>query len=154
MVLRNLDKYRDIGLLILRIGIGLMFMGHGCPKLFGGPEKWELIGGAMQAIGIHFIPTFWGFMAAFSEFVGGALLALGFLTRPACILLLTTMFIAVYMHIGKGDPFVKYSHAVESGILFISLLLIGPGKYSLDEKIGCCRKASHLDTSLKEETSH
>ncbi len=151
MILRSLDKYRDIGLLILRIGIGLMFMGHGYPKLLGGPEKWELIGGAMQAIGVHFIPTFWGFMAAFSEFVGGALLALGFLTRPACILLLITMFVATSMHIGKGDSFMKYSHAVEAGILFLSLIFIGPGKYSLDERIGCCGKASHLDANLKED---
>ncbi len=150
MIFRSLDKYRDIGLLILRIGIGLMFMGHGCPKLFGGPEKWELIGGTMQVIGIHFTPMFWGFMAAFSEFVGGALLVLGFLTRPACLLLLITMFVAASMHIGKGDPFVKYSHAVEAGIIFLSMFFIGPGKYSLDERIGCCGKASHPNTSLKE----
>lgn len=39
MILRSLDKYRDVGLLILRVGIGLMFMIHGFPKLFGGPEK-------------------------------------------------------------------------------------------------------------------
>ncbi len=150
MIFRSLDKYRDIGLLILRIGIGLMFMGHGCPKLFGGPEKWELIGGTMQVIGIHFTPMFWGFMAAFSEFVGGALLVLGFLTRPACLLLLITMFVAASMHIGKGDPFVKYSHAVEAGIIFLSMFFIGPGKYSLDERIGCCGKASHPNTSLKD----
>ena len=41
MVLRFLDKYRDIGLLFLRIGIGVMFIMHGLPKLIGGPEKWE-----------------------------------------------------------------------------------------------------------------
>ncbi len=40
MILRSLDKYRDVGLLILRVGIGIMFMGHGLPKLIAGPEKW------------------------------------------------------------------------------------------------------------------
>ena len=39
MVLRFLDKYRDIGLLFLRIGIGVMFIMHGLPKLIGGPEN-------------------------------------------------------------------------------------------------------------------
>ncbi len=41
MILRSLTRYRDAGLLILRIGIGIMFLYHGAPKLIGGPEKWE-----------------------------------------------------------------------------------------------------------------
>ena len=40
MVLTFLNKHRHIGLLVLRIGIGLMFILHGAPKLFDGPEKW------------------------------------------------------------------------------------------------------------------
>ena len=132
MVLRSLDKYRDIGLLILRVGIGIMFMIHGMPKLTAGPEKWVMLGGTMKALGVDFAPMVWGFMAAFSEFAGGLLLALGFFTRPACFFLLATMIVAAAMHISKGDPFLKYSHAMEAGILFISLILIGPGKYSLD----------------------
>jgi putative oxidoreductase len=132
MILRSLDKYRDIGLLILRVGIGIMFVLHGLPKLIAGPETWTLLGGSMKALGIGFAPTVWGFMAALSECAGGILLVLGFFTRPACFFLLTTMVVATMMHIGKGDPFLKYSHAMESGILFFSLILIGPGRYSLD----------------------
>ncbi|MBS1258232.1 MAG: hypothetical protein MAG551_01285 [Candidatus Scalindua arabica] len=132
MVLRFLDKYRDIGLLVLRIGIGVMFIMHGLPKLMGGPEKWVMLGGTMKSLGVDFAPMAWGFMGAFSECIGGLLLALGLFTRPACFALLATMIVAASMHIGKGDPFVKYSHAVEAGILFISLILIGPGKYSID----------------------
>jgi len=132
MVFRFLDKYRDAGLLILRVGIGIMFAFHGYPKLTAGPETWAIIGGSMKALGIGFAPTVWGFMASSSECVGGILLVLGFFTRPACFFLLMTMIVAAIMHIGKGDPFLKYSHAMESGILFFSLILIGPGKYSLD----------------------
>jgi putative oxidoreductase len=38
MILHKLDRYRDAGLLVLRIGIGVMFMLHGFPKVMGGPE--------------------------------------------------------------------------------------------------------------------
>ncbi len=139
MVLRFLDKYRDIGLLILRVGIGIMFMIHGLPKLIAGPEKWMIFGGSMKALGVGFAPMVWGFMAALSEFAGGLLLALGFFTRPACFFLLATMIVATAMHISKGDPFVKYSHAMEAGILFLSLIFIGSGKYSLDDQISSAK---------------
>jgi putative oxidoreductase len=45
------------------------------------------------------------------------------------------MIVATLMHVGIGDPFGKYSHALESAILFFSLLFIGPGTISLDEKL-------------------
>ncbi len=111
-----------------------MFMCHGFPKLFGGPEEWIKVGGALAVLGIDFAPTFMGFMAGLSEFAGGLLLLLGLFTRPACFFLLCTMVVATLMHVTKGDPFVKYSHALEAAILFFSLLLIGPGKFSFDEK--------------------
>jgi putative oxidoreductase len=143
MILRSLDKYRDVGLLILRVGIGIMFMDHGLPKLIAGPDKWLILGGTMNSLGIDFAPMAWGFMAAFSEFAGGMLLALGFFTRPACFFLLATMIVATSMHISKGDPFVKYSHAMEAGILFLSLIFIGPGKYSLDNLIRPTGRTRH-----------
>jgi putative oxidoreductase len=141
MILRSSYKYRDIGLLILRVGIGIMFMGHGLPKLTAGPEKWAILGGTMEVLGVSFAPMAWGFMAAFSEFAGGILLALGLFTRPACFFLLATMIVAASMHISKGDPFLKYSHAMEAGILFLGLIFIGPGKYSIDNLIKSVRRA-------------
>lgn len=147
MILRSLDKYRDWGLLILRVGIGIMFVLHGFPKIIGGPEKWAMLGKAMNALGINFSPVFWGFMAAVSEFAGGILLALGFFTRPACFFLLCTMIVASSMHLSKGDSFVIYSHAMKSGILFLSLLFIGPGKYSLDDQISSIKRARHTNAA-------
>ena len=135
MVLRSWDKHRDVGLLILRIGIGIMFMMHGWPKLMGGLEKWAKLGGALDVFGIGFAPAFWGFMAARSEFGGGLVWVLGFLTRPACFFLLMTMIVATATHLGRGDSFGRYSHALEAAVLFLSLLFIGPGKYSVDDKM-------------------
>ena len=132
MIFNSLDKYRHTGLLILRAGIGAMFMMHGFPKLMGGPDAWVKIGASTAFLGIHFAPMFWGFMAAIAEFGGGLLLALGFFFRPALALLLTVMVTAVAMHFGLKQGFVTASHAIEDGILFLSLILIGPGRFSLD----------------------
>ena len=131
--LKTLSKYQDAGLLALRIGIGLMFILHGYPKLLGGIEKWEGLGNKMSFVGIDFFSVFWGFMAAFSETIGGLLFALGLFFRPASFLLLCTMVVASAFHLGKGDGVPGASHAIEAGILFASMIFIGPGKYSLDK---------------------
>jgi putative oxidoreductase len=112
-----------------------MFMFHGAPKMFGGPEKWHMLGTAMGNFGIDFLPGFWGFMAAFSEFFGGILLILGLFFRPACLLMAITMIVAAGHHLGRGDGLMGASHAIESGIVLLSLILIGPGKISLDKKL-------------------
>ncbi len=125
----------NVGLLILRIGTGIAFMIHGAPKLLGGPERWEQIGGTMKVVGISFAPAFWGFTAGFAEFVGGLCLLLGIFWIPACVLLVGTMMMALTMHLSNGDKFSTYSHALEAGILFISLIFIGAGRYRLSRKL-------------------
>jgi putative oxidoreductase len=127
-----LKKYStDYGLLIIRAGIGIMFMLHGYPKMVGGMEKWTKLGGAMKNIGIEFMPAFWGFMGAFAELGGGFCLVLGFLFRPALAMLIFTMFIAFMVHFTNGDGFGGYAHALESAIVFTGLFIAGPGKYAL-----------------------
>jgi putative oxidoreductase len=121
----------DHGLLVLRVGLGAMFVGHGWPKLAGGQATWTKLGGAMAQLGLDFAPTMWGFAAACSEFFGGILLALGLAFRPAATALLATMVVAATMHLRKGDGFGGSSHAIELGIVFAALLLTGPGKYAL-----------------------
>ncbi len=130
------DKFRELGLLLLRLGIGGMFMAHGWPKLAGGERAWTKLGKSMVHVGIDFAPTFWGFMAAIAEFFGGLAFALGIGFVPACVLLLSTMVVAGTMHLRKNDGFAGASHAIEAGILFASMLLIGPGKHTLASKFG------------------
>ena len=129
MLLTWLDRYRDIGLLILRIGVGISFLFHGVPKLQAGPEMWTGVGSAMGLFGITFGHTYWGLMAALAESVGGTLLILGFLFRYACFALTFTMIVAATYHINAGE---NASHPIEVGVLFFSLIFIGPGKYALD----------------------
>jgi len=98
MILRSLSKYRDSGLLLLRILIGLSFLAHGLPKIEGGPEYWIKLGKSMQFVGVTAYPIFWGLMSALSESVGGALLLIGFCFRPACLFLVINMAVATVMH--------------------------------------------------------
>jgi len=133
--LSSLVRYRDSGLLIMRIFLGLSFMFlHGFPKLAGGPEMWEAVGGAMANVGITFYPAFWGFMAGIAEGVGGLLLLMGMLFRPATIFLAFTMLIAGVNHLAAGDGLAGSSHPLELMFVFIALIFIGPGKYSVDKK--------------------
>ena len=136
MFLKGMDRFRDLGLLVLRIGLGIMFIWHGYPKIVGGPHFWHQLGMAMGNLGVHGMPDFWGFMAAFAEFGGGIFLLAGFLTRPICAIMAFDMFVAMMMHFKMGQGLPVASHAIEDGIVFLSLILIGPGRFSVDQLFG------------------
>jgi len=134
-IFESLSKYRNTGLLILRVGLGVMMMMHGFPKLAGGVEMWIKIGGSMKIVGIDFFPMGWGFMAAATESIGGLFLLLGLFFRPANLLLLLTMMMACAVHL--SDPkqdIMDASHAIELAFVFLGLVFLGPGKYSVDKK--------------------
>jgi putative oxidoreductase len=134
MLLKFLGKYRDTGLLIMRIGLGVAFLIHGLPKLVGGPDKWAPLGKAMGHLGIHIFPVFWGFMAAVSEGIGGLLLILGLFYRPVCLLLAFTMTVATLaLAIPKGRNFNEYSHPLKLVFVFVGLACVGPGRFSIDK---------------------
>lgn len=130
--LKFLGGAKDIGLLVMRAGLGIAFIVHGSGKLFGGVEMWAGVGSAMQHFGVTFGYPYWGFLAAMAEFGGGILMIFGFLFRPATIALLVTMVVATVMHWKLGDGFAKYSHALELAFVFFGLSFVGPGRLSLD----------------------
>jgi putative oxidoreductase len=136
MMLNALDRYRDAGLLLLRIGIGLSFIGYGTPKVLGGTPMWEELGQSMRYVGVNFAPVVWGFLAAVSELFGGIALVVGGLFRVATFFLVCTMIVATIQHFGRGDGYSGGAfHSIEMGVVCLSLFLMGPGKYSLDEKL-------------------
>lgn len=137
LTLSFLEKYRDFGILLLRLGVGAVFVvHHGGPKLIAGPERWEAIGGAMGHVGLGFLPVVWGFLAAFAESVCALLIAIGLFTRPAALLLFITMAIAALHHfVGIGDGMAGANHALKMAAVFLGLIFIGAGRFSFDTKL-------------------
>ncbi|MBA3647842.1 MAG: DoxX family protein [Chitinophagales bacterium] len=123
---------KDLGLLILRVGLGLSYLlGHGFLKLKGGTETWTHIGSNMSNLGITFAPAFWGLCAALGESLGGLLLMTGILFRPACLLLAFIMIIAILSGLKDGIDFYNWAWPAEMLVVMVALFICGPGKYSL-----------------------
>ena len=122
----------DAGILLLRVGIGSMFVIiHGYPKLVGGVALWAGIGGAFNRLtGLNFVPVFWGFLAMLAEFGGGLCLIAGIFFRPACTAIFFTMLIAVISILRGGYGFNAASQPFELGIVAAALCLTGPGRFT------------------------
>jgi putative oxidoreductase len=134
---KSLGKFSDNVPLILRIGLGLTFVfAHGLPKVLEGPEGWEGTGKAMASLGIAFAPTFWGALACFGELIGGICLLTGLFVRPVAMFLLSILFVAAAQNVvNAGSLRGGRAHPVDAGTGVLALVVLGAGKYSLDEKM-------------------
>src|ERR1700747_2386004 len=101
----KLGDYKNFGLLVIRVGLGIMFIYHGFPKLAGGEKMWIQLGGATKSVGIHSWPMVWGLLCAVVETFGGFLLILGLAFRPVCLLLLINLSVAAASQLGNGGLF-------------------------------------------------
>lgn len=128
-------KTVSFGLLILRLGIGIAFIIHGAPKIFGGAETWEALGSSASVFGLNFAPKIMGFLAGLIEFAGGLFFALGFLLRFTSIGLAAVMLVATISLYMGGADFVAYSHPLKMALLFIGMIFVGAGRFSLDERL-------------------
>lgn len=125
-----------LGLLIIRLVVGLSFVAHGAQKLFGwfggyGPKG---TGGWMESIGIK-PGVAMAVMAGLMEFVGGALFAAGFGIVLASLLIIMTMVGAIVKVHGKNGYWAT-SGGYEYNLLLIAIAvgvaLTGAGAYSVD----------------------
>ena len=133
MIKSFLEKNKDAGILIARVGVGAAYLFvHGWGKIMNGHELWTKLGSAMNNFGITYVHVFWGFMASLSEFGGGILLILGLYTRTASSFMAFTMVVAAINHFSKLDPWNRVIYPIEMLSILILFIFLGGGKYSLD----------------------
>jgi len=127
MYLDRISKYWPETLGVVRIITGLLFLEHGTAKLFGFPHA------AMAQPEMGTLLWFQGII----ELVGGALFAVGFLTRPVAFILAGDMAVAYFMaHAPKnafpmlngGDAAILYC------FVFLLYVVAGPGRWAIDSK--------------------
>jgi putative oxidoreductase len=128
MNLERVSKYLPETLSIVRIVVGLLFLEHGTSKLLAFPAAPANGQPAMMSL-------YW--VQGIIELVGGALIALGFLTRPVAFILAGDMAVAYFMsHASKGffpllnggDPAILYC------FIFLLFFVSGPGRWSVDRE--------------------
>lgn len=129
----------DLGLLIIRLIVGLTMAAHGAQKLFGWFGGYGLagVGGWLESLGIK-NGKYWAFVAGFAEFAGGIAFAAGFLTALAAAGLVATMLVAIATaHKGKGYWNTNGGSELNwiIALVAVGIALTGAGAYSLDASL-------------------
>lgn len=131
--MKFLNSLRPVGLLGLRIALGVIFLYHGYPKLA------HLRGGAqMQSFFVeHGLPGYFLYIAGVLEAFGGGLLLLGLFTRPAALLLGIEMCVAIWkVHSAHGYLAVHdYEFPLTLAMACFALATVGAGLISLDQPL-------------------
>ena len=130
----------DLGLLVLRLVVGLTMAGHGAQKAFG---WWKGSGWAgwvevMVRMGFR-PPALWGAVAVVAELVGGSLFALGLLTPFAAMALIgQSVVIIIKAHWARGfwgrDGGFEFPLSLAAGV--VAIVGTGAGALSLDAFLG------------------
>lgn len=125
----------DLGSLVLRMTLGIMYSAHGLQMAFG-MFKGPGVGGfakSLSAMGFA-QPLIWSYVAAYSCLIGGICLIFGLFTRIAIVPLFIFMSVAmVRVHLSKGfflmDGGYEYNFVILGSL--IALFILGAGKYSV-----------------------
>jgi len=129
----------DMGLLILRVTVGLILAAHGSQKLFGwfGGPGLKGITAWIGSMRLRPAP-FWAFMAGLAEFGGGLLLALGFLSPIGAAGVISAMLMAIVLahwpRFWASDGGLEYP--LTNLLAALALGIAGPGRFSLDSAFG------------------
>lgn len=125
----------DTGLLIIRLVVGILFIGHGAQKLFGwfGGYGLKGTGGWLESIGLK-PGVLMAFLAGAGELIGGLLFAAGVFTWAGAALITITMLVATFTVHWKNGLW-SAQNGFELNLVLIAVAigvaLIGPGAYTL-----------------------
>jgi putative oxidoreductase len=126
----------DIAMLVLRVGVGSIFVAHGLQKAFGwweGPG-WEGWKGAMTYLGIR-PPLFWASISLVAELGGGLALIAGVLV-PLAGAGLVAQTIVLFKKVHWPNGFWSTKGGIEFPVAFgvgaFAVQVLGPGAWSLD----------------------
>src|SRR5579859_7921078 len=129
-----------LGILLLRLVVGLTLAAHGAQKLFGWFGGYGLAGTGQFFEQLGFVPGKRNALAAgLAEAGGGLLLALGLATPVAAVLIVSVMIVAaVSAHVAKGffAHTGGYEYTLVLGVAALSVAFTGPGPISLDAVLG------------------
>ena len=132
MRLAFLAKYREFGLLLIRVSIGVLFILYTAPALLGGPSAWSSFGTGARNLGLYTNLQLWGFFGALFGCVGGVLLVFGLFFRLG-VLLLLILAIGHAIGVTKGASFRLALPSIEICFVLAGILFVGPGQYSVDK---------------------
>jgi putative oxidoreductase len=126
--LRYLERLQPLALLVMRLALGAIMVAHGYQKVLGNLHHFA------QLVGSLGLPGWLGYVAAFTEFLGGLLVLAGFFTRPAAFAICIELAVAiwkVHWHNGlTGDH--GYEFPLAAATLAFALIFFGAGSISLD----------------------
>jgi putative oxidoreductase len=126
--LRYLDRLQPLALLVMRLALGAVMLGHGYHKVFGGLHHHA------QFVASLGLPAWTAYLSSFTEFFGGLLLLIGLFTRCAAFAICIDLSVAiakVHFHnglMGNGG----YEFPLSLAALAFALIFFGGGAIALD----------------------
>ena len=124
--MRYLDRLQPLALLVMRLTLGAVMIGHGSPKVFGGLHHHA------QFIASLGLPAWTAYLSAFAEFFGGVLVLLGLFTRVAALAIcidLSVAIVKVDIHRGLVGG---YELSLSLAALAFALIFLGGGPIAFD----------------------
>lgn len=129
-MLKDRSYQPALGLLILRIGLGLLFLQRSWPKLAGGKASWAEAGAFAQRIPAvaELPPEAFGLALAFGEFAGAICLLTGAVFGPGCVTLLVVTLLMPFVELLSGGTLAGVTPPAVAAVSLTALLVGGPGK--------------------------
>jgi putative oxidoreductase len=124
---RYLDRLQPLALLVMRLALGSIMLGHGYHKVFGGLHHHA------QFVASLGLPAWTAYLSSFTEFFGGILILVGLFTRVAAFAICINMSVAiakVHFHNVMGNN--GYEFPLTLAALAFALIFFGAGPIALD----------------------